>query len=177
MLDTFSLFGWRSFFRGEIDVLMSINLAVRWGFDGIVVYVRLFYKGIRDSAIAKSLPLVFDYQSQICQSLGFTDLGWVAKEKDVLYKIVSEEWLICKNNVRAIYLSDFSPRLGPERGMSLELGKGIFPIRDFVQLVKRTGWTNGYVVPVVKPNLSRFKRKEYDDLAGRLSLKVRQLFA
>ncbi|MEK7532000.1 MAG: TIM barrel protein, partial [Patescibacteria group bacterium] len=94
------------------------------------------------------IPLVFDTQHFLEYALSVYGVGRLPANSDRLYRVLEEGWQELKDLVMEIHLVNFNPELGSTRGRNVPLEEGVLPLRDFCQMVKKSGW-EGTVVPEV----------------------------
>ena len=134
------------------------------------------YHAFKKTVLRYRIPLVFDTTHQLEYRNELLDISRLPRDSAQLLSQISEDWNDLGKLVQEMHLCDFDPALGPEKGRNLPLGSGVFPINEFVRLVKNTCW-DGVVVPEVRPNVASNLNKQKCELnLARINSQVRRYF-
>ena len=132
--------------RDEDDSNFWLQTNLSHGPNGMKMPLRKFYEIVKNN----NFPVVFDTQHFLEDCVGKNGVEFISTDRKIVLKNTIDGWGNLHRFVKEIHLCDFDPNLGSQKGRNLFLGKGIFPLKRFAEIVKETKW-DGFVVPEVKP--------------------------
>lgn len=123
------------------------------------------------------LPVVFDTQHYLEDCVGMKGVEFISSNKRLIMGLLEDGWARLGPYAKEIHLCDFDPELGNQKGRNLFLGEGVFPLKEFAEMVKTSGW-NGIVVPEVKPQhiILSFRNSTIFEKLAKLKKIVKDLF-
>ena len=109
------------------------------------------YTHFAQVAQQKRVPLVLDTQHVLeWKSNAQNVAGLLTESRRDLLEAIRSTWTWCGSLVQEIHLNDFLPSLGAQPGRNLFPGDGVFPTREFCEMVRDSGW-QGVVTPETAP--------------------------
>ncbi len=116
------------------------------------------------------VPVVFDTQHVLEWHYNVQDVTGLQIPHAELLSVISHYWDMLHAFVQEIHICDFDPLLGALNGRNVFLGKGIFPLTEFSEVVRESGW-GGVITPEVQPQYVKNR-----DALHSLNVSVRELF-
>lgn len=97
--------------------------------------------------------IVFDTQHLLEYRQGKRGIEHLSTDSNLLLKKLEQDWklLDLNHSVQEMHLNNFDPNLGHTKGRNVLPDHGILPLKEFIAIVKQSGWAGGFITPEVSP--------------------------